>query len=453
VLGLPAEGCLQVSARAGEGVEARLQALCERVPGPGGDSEGPTRALIFDSEYEDYQGVIVYFRLFEGTLQDRDRIRMMRSGRTYTVSEFGKFTPRRTPYDQPMAAGEVGYLTASIKRLSDITIGETITLERAQAPAPLPGYREPQPMVYCDFYPTGDTQYHDLRDAVERLHLNDSSFSFEPQTNEALGFGLRCGFLGMLHMEIIQERLEREHGAQIVQTAPTPTYEIVERDGEETTTHRIHNPADLPDGSRLVEVREPIARVEMLTPAEGVGEVMKLCESRRGTFKNQEVLTPERQMLTYEIPLAEILFGFYDRMKSITRGYGTMDYRLEGFRADRLVRVDVLVNGGRIDALSFIAHRDQAEERGRALLLRLKEVIERHMFEIPLQAAVGGRVLARETIKAASKNVTAKCYGGDVTRKRKLIEKQKEGKKRMKRVGTVDIPQEAFMAVLKADDG
>ena len=452
LVGIPAEDCYQVSAKSGQGVEELLAAICEKVPDPRGDPDAATRALIVDSEYDDYQGVIVYFRLFDGALAVGDRIRMMRTGRTYPVNELGKFTPRRTPFSQEMRAGEVGYLIGSIKQLGDVHVGDTITRDTVPATEPLPGYREPQAMVFCDFYPTGNTQYHDLRDAVDRLHLNDASFTYVPQTNEALGFGLRCGFLGMLHMDIIQERLEREHGVELLQTAPTTTYEILVTDGGEEQAIRINNPSDLPDPSKIKEVREPIASVEFITPEEGLGDLMHLCESRRGRYKRQEVLAGDRQLVQYEMPLAEILFDFYDRMKSITRGYGTMDYKLEGFRADKLVKVDILVNHQRIDALSFIAHRNQADQRGRSLLQRLQQVIERHMFEIPLQAAIGGKVIARETIKAMSKNVTAKCYGGDVSRKRKLIEQQKEGKKRMKRVGTVDLPQEAFMAVMGAKD-
>ncbi len=449
VLGLAAEQCIYCSAKTGQGVEELLEAICRRLPEPKGDPAAKTQALIFDSVYDDYRGVVVYFRLFSGQLKSGDKIRMMRTGRTYTVGELGKFTPKMTPLKAPMAAGEVGYLVASIKTLDDVNIGETITLNADPADKPLPGYREPQRMVFCDFYPAGDTQFEQLRDAFDRLHLNDASFTYAPQNSEALGFGYRCGFLGMLHIEIIQERLERESGVQIVQTAPTVTYEI-----ELTGGNVIHitNPADLPDMSTVKQVREPIVSVESITPNESIGDLMKLCETRRGIYKKQQYLSETRQILVYELPLAEIIYDFYDKLKSITRGYGTMDYTLTGFRADRLVKLDILINGQRVDALSVITHRDKAEQRGRNLLVRLKKEIDRHLFEIPLQAAIGGKIIARETIKSVGKNVTAKCYGGDVTRKRKLLEKQKAGKKRMKRVGTVDIPQEAFMAVLEPEE-
>jgi len=449
VLGIPAEDAIFCSAKTGQGIGELLDAICDRLPGPKGDPEKPTQALIFDSEYDDYRGVIVYFRLLNGKLKKGDRIRTMGTGRVYTISEIGKFTPKMTQHTTPMEAGEVGYLVAAIKTLDDVNIGDTITLDASPAENPLPGYREPQPMVFCDFYPSGETQFDELRDAIERLHLNDASFTYEPTTSDALGFGFRCGFLGMLHMDIIQERLEREGDVTIVQTAPTVTYELLMSDNEVT---EIYNPADLPDVSHIKEVREPIVDVEFITPTDCIGDIMKLCEARRGQYKRQQYLSDTRQILEYALPLAEIIFDFYDVLKSITRGYGTMDYRLTGFRADNLVKLDILVNGSRVDALSIIVHRDVAEQRGRSLLKRLKEQIDRHMFEIPLQAAIGGKVIARETISAMRKNVTAKCYGGDVTRKRKLLEKQKEGKKRMKRVGTVDIPQEAFMSVLEPGD-
>ena len=445
ILGLPADDCIFTSAKTGEGLDELLAAICDRFPGPTGKSDEKTQALIFDSEYDDYRGVIVYFRLMNGQLQAGDKIRMMGTGRTFTITEVGKFTPRMTPYKQPMGAGEVGYMVANIKTLDDVRIGDTITRDVNPADKPLPGYREPQQMVFCDFYPSGDTVFEDLRDAISRLHLNDASFTFEPTSSDALGFGFRCGFLGMLHMDIIQERLEREGRITIVQTAPTVTYEVAKTGGEVT---QITNPADLPDPSQVVEVREPIIETEIITPTDAIGDLMKLCEARRGIYKSQQFLSDSRQILKYELPLAEIIYDFYDKLKSITRGYGTMDYTIIGFRPDRLVKMDILVNGSKVDALSVIVHRDKAELRGRALLVRLKDEIERHLFEIPLQAAIGGKVIARETIKSVGKNVTAKCYGGDVTRKRKLLEKQKAGKQRMKRVGTVDIPQEAFMAVL-----
>ena len=450
ILGMAAEDCLHVSAKTGLGIDELLQAIAERLPAPKGDPDAPTQALIFDSEYDDYRGVIVYFRLINGRLRPGDRIYMMGTGRTFTATEMGKFMPKMTPFKDSMAAGEVGYLVAAIRTLADVNIGDTVTLDLHRAPQALPGYREPQQMVFCDFYPSGDTQFDELRDAIERLHLNDAAFTFAPQSSEALGFGFRCGFLGMLHMDIIQERLERESKVELVQTAPTVTYEIVKTGGE---VIQITNPADLPDMSQVKEIREPIVKVEIITPTEHIGDLKKLCETRRGIYKKQQFLSETRQILDYELPLAEIIYDFYDKLKSITRGYGTMDYELIGFREDRLLKMNILVNGLPVDALSVIVHRDKAEQRGRSLLVRLKQEIDRHMFEIALQAAVGGKIIARESISAMRKNVTAKCYGGDVSRKRKLLEKQKEGKKRMKRIGTVDIPQEAFMAVLDPGDG
>ena len=449
ILGFPAEDCIYTSAKSGIGVDELLDAICDRLPAPKGDPKAKTQALIFDSEYDDYRGVVVYFRLVNGRLAAGDKVLAMGTGRTYSLTEVGKFTPKMTAYKQPMYAGEVGYFVANIKTLSDINIGDTITLDLHPADEPLPGYQEPTAMVFCDFYPSGATQFDELRDAITRLHINDASFTYQPTTSEALGFGFRCGFLGMLHMDIIQERLEREGDVSIVQTAPTVTYEVLLRDG---TVLQINNPADLPDPSNIQELREPIANVEIITPTTSIGDLMKLCESRRGNYKQQKMLSETRQILEYDLPLAEMIFDFYDKLKSITSGYGTMDYSVTGFRRDELVKMDILVNAEKVDALSVIVHRDKAEQRGRALCKRLKEQIDKHLFEIPLQAAIGGKIIARETIKSVGKNVTAKCYGGDATRKRKLLEKQKKGKERMKRVGTVDIPQEAFMAVLNSGE-
>jgi GTP-binding protein LepA len=445
VLGLSASDCVFTSAKTGQGVHELLDAICARFPEPRGKAKDKLQALIFDAKYDDYRGVIVYFRMINGMMRKGDRIRMMRSGRTWQITELGKFRPQMQPNDDAFEAGDVGYMVAAIKTLDDVHIGDTITLDAHPADAPLPGYQEPAPMVYCDFYPTGDTQFDDLRDAVARLRINDSSFTFEPTSSEALGHGFRCGFLGMLHMDIIQERLERETFVSLVQTAPTVTYEVGLRDG---TSIQITNPADLPDLSSVLEIREPIVRAEIITPTGSIGDIMKLCEQRRGIFKNQTFLSGDRQILEYHLPLAEIIFDFFDKLKSITSGYGTVDYQVMNFKVDNLVKMDILINGSKVDALSVIVHRDKAEFRGRALLKRLKDEIDRHLFEIPLQAVIGGKVIARETIKSVGKNVTAKCYGGDVSRKRKLLEKQKEGKKRMKRIGTVDIPQKAFMAVL-----
>ncbi len=448
VFGYDAESCIACSAKSGQGVDELLAAICTRLPAPGQEVDKPTRALIFDSIYDDYRGVVVFVRVFEGRLKVGDQVRMMQAERTYPVTGLAKLMPKEQKVDQ-LEAGEVGLLYASIKTLDEVNIGDTVTQEKHPADTPLEGYREPQRMVFCDFYPTGECDYDDLRKAIEKLHLNDVSFEFAPEHNEALGFGFRCGFLGLLHMEIIQERLEREHGLELVQTAPTVTYEVMQTDGKVT---QIHNPAELPDPSLVKELREPIVRLEIITPNESIGDLMKLCDSRRGKYLKQQFLSDTRQIIDYELPLAEIIYDFYDKLKSLTRGYGTMDYELQGYRAERLAKVDVLVNGKPVDALSFICHRETAEKRGRTLLVKLKKHIDRHQFEIPLQAAIGGKIVARESIKAMRKNVTAKCYGGDVSRKRKLLEKQKEGKKRMKRVGSVDIPQSAFMAVLEPEE-
>ena len=451
VLGLPAEDCIFCSAKTGQGIIELLDAICERLPPPRPPEIEQTRALIFDSHYDDYRGVIVYFRLFDGMLKVGDKVRMMSSGRRYNITELGRYTPLPTKI-QSLSHAQVGYMVAAIKTLDDVRVGDTLTLESNPASEPLPGYKEPQQMVFCDFYPatTGDGSkrgdYETLREAVERLHLNDASFTFEPTHSDALGFGFRCGFLGLLHMEIVQERLEREGGVEIVQTAPTVSYRIRMRDGKEI---EIHNPADLPDLSNVEGILEPVVRLEIICPNENIGDLMKLCDARRGTYKGQRFVSNTRQILDYELPLAEIIYDFYDKLKSITRGYGTMDYEIIGFEPDRLVKVNILINGSPVEALSLICHRDNAEYRSRIILQKLKKQIDRHQFEIPLQAAIGGKIIARESIKAVRKNVTAKCYGGDVTRKRKLLEKQKEGKKRMKSVGNVNIPQEAFMAVLE----
>ncbi len=448
VLGFPAEDCLHVSAKSGQGIDELLAALCEKLPPPSGKPDAPTRALIFDSIYDDYRGVIVYVRVVDGALVKGQKIRLMGTGREYQVTDLGKLTPRPTRVDS-IGTGEVGYIVAAIKDLHDVRVGDTVTDALKPAAEPLPGYKPIQQMVFCDFYPAGKTQYEELRDAMDRLQLNDSSFTFAPENSDALGFGFRCGFLGLLHMEIIQERLEREFQIDIVQTAPTVTYEVALTDG---STIRIDSPSELPNPTHIAEVREPYILMNLILPADSVGALMKLCEDRRGIYKKTEYIGPTRVILQYEMPLAEVIYDFYDKLKSATKGYGTMDYEFIGFRSGNLVKMDILVNGDRVDALSVIVHRDKAEARGRKLLLRLKEEIDRHLFEIPLQAAIGGKIIARETIKSVGKNVTAKCYGGDVTRKRKLLEKQKEGKKRMKRIGSVDIPQEAFMAILESEE-
>ena len=455
VLGLPAEDCIYCSAKTGEGIQELLDAICSRFPDPRPAEIEETRALIFDSHYDDYRGVIIYVRNFDGSLNTGDKIQMMSSGRTWNITELGRYTPQ--PVKVPkLDHAEVGYLVASIKTLEDVRIGDTITLESAPAAEPLPGYEEPKQMVFCDFYPaTSDAgsgkkgEFESLREAIEKLRLNDASFTFDVQHSEALGFGFRCGFLGLLHMEIVQERLEREGGVEIIQTAPTVTYRVATTAGE---TIEIHNPADLPDPSQIVNILEPIVKIEVICPEESIGELMRMCDGRRGEFKGQVFISDNRQMLTWEIPLAEIIYDFYDKLKSITRGYGTMDYEIVRFQADRLSKVSILVNGEPVEALSLICHKSLAEHRSRSILKKLRKQIDRHQFEIALQAAIGGKIIARESIKAVRKNVTAKCYGGDISRKRKLLEKQKAGKKRMKTVGSVNIPQEAFLAILDQNE-
>jgi GTP-binding protein LepA len=448
VLGFPAEDAILVSAKTGQGIDELISKLCEKLPKPKGNPAAPTRALIFDSIYDDYRGVIVYVRVVDGELVKGQKIKLMGTDKLYQITDLGKLMPQPKQVDR-IGNSEVGFLVAAIKDLHDVRIGDTVTDAAVPATEALPGYKPIQQMVYCDFYPGGSTQYDELRDAMDRLQLNDSSFSFAPESSDALGFGFRCGFLGLLHMEIIQERLEREFHIEIVQTAPTVTYEIKMTDG---TVRRIDAPSKLPNPTQVEEIREPYILMNLILPSDSVGALMKLCEDRRGIYKKTEYIGATRVILVYEVPLAEVIYDFYDRLKSATRGYGTMDYDLIGFRVGDLVKLDILVNGDRVDALSVIVHAEHAEQRGRRLLVRLKKEIAKHLFEIPLQAAIGGKIVARETIKSVGKNVTAKCYGGDVSRKRKLLEKQKEGKKRMKRVGSVDIPQEAFMAILESED-
>jgi GTP-binding protein LepA len=517
-LGFKAEDCILVSAKTGQGLPELLAAICEKFPAPRNPVIPQTRALIFDAVYDDYRGVIVYCRVFDGELKVGDKIRMMGVGTTFQISEIGKMNPK--PYKLPggkVGPGETCYVVAAIRSLKDVRIGDTVTLDMHPAAEALPGYQPPRQMVFCDFYPAtseegGGSDFEELRDAVEKLSLNDSSFTFMPVHSEALGFGFRCGFLGLLHMDIIQERLEREGGVEIVQTAPTVSYHVLVRgldtvtgangqalrpvdleilnnnatiEGSPVTTAElyanknlsptqlavklgerqaalkkkfaipdnsqlleVHNPADLPDMGHILEIREPICRVDIMIPAEYVGDVMKLCMDRRGIYKNQSFVSTSRVMVSFEVPLAEIIYDFFDKMKGMTSGYGTMDYEVLEYRSDNLVKLDILINGDPVEALAIIVHRDRAQQRGRVLCAKLREQIPRHQFEIPVQAAIGGKVIARETIKSFRKNVLAKCYGGDVSRKRKLLEKQKEGKKRMKSIGSVTIPQEAFMAVL-----
>ena len=448
VLGISADNVQFVSAKSGLGVPDLIKAIVQHLPPPKGDANAPLQALIFDSEYNDYRGVICYVRMMNGTLRKGQKILLMGRQRTYLATELGKFRPHMTPCEE-LAAGETGYLVGSIKSLHDVTVGDTVTDFVHPAPAPLPGYQPPQHMVFCDFYPSSGETFDALREALEKLSLNDASFSFTPQHSDALGPGYRCGFLGLLHMDIVQERLERECGVSVVQTAPSVTYEVVLHDG---TIKRVESAGDLPDMGTIEELREPIIEVQVITPADSIGNIMQLAEQRRGEYKKTEYISTQRVMLTYEFPFNEILYDFYDKLKSVTRGYGTMDYHVIGYRASDLVKLDILVNGIAVDALSLICHRTKAEARGRRFLIKLRREIARHQFEIALQAAIGSKVIARETIKPFRKNVTAKCYGGDVTRKRKLLEKQKEGKKRMKTIGRVDIPQKAFMTVLEPED-
>jgi GTP-binding protein LepA len=439
---------LKGSAKANLGITELLDAVIDRVPPPKGDPEGVLQAMVFDSHYDDYRGAITYVRVMNGRVTKGQKVRFLSSGSTHEVVDLGQFVPGPRPCDS-LQAGQVGYLICNIKSLSMVHIGDTISIPGDKAAPMLPGYKEPKRMVYCGLYPSDGQDFSELREALEKLSLNDPSFEFEPESSEALGFGFRCGFLGLLHMEVIQQRLEGESDVDLVQTAPNVTYEIVTRDGK---TLQIHKPQDVPDSGQIEEFRQPIVRVSLIQPVEYIGPVMKLCQDRRGTLVRQEYLSPTRTMLVYDVPLAEVIYDLHDKLKSATRGYGTMDYELVGYETADLVRMDILVNNNRVDALAVICHRADAERRGRAVCKRLKEEIERHMFEIAIQAAIGSRVLARETKPAMRKNVTAKCYGGDITRKRKLWAKQREGKKRMKSIGQVDIPQKAFLAVLETGD-
>ena len=439
---------IRCSAKSGEGIDELLEAIVTFVPPPEAPRETPLRALIFDSHYDEYRGVIVYVCVKEGRLTKNDDILLMSTGRWYSVDEVGVFKPGMKPVDA-LEAGEVGYFYASIKTIHDVKIGDTVTTRVGGTEESLPGFMNPNPMVFCGTYPTDSGDYENLRTALEKLWLNDPSFTFTPESSDALGFGFRCGFLGLLHMEIVQERLERESGIEVVQTAPTVTYEILHKSGE--VTH-IDSPSQLPDVMLIDEVREPIVEANIIIPVEYIGAVMKLMDEKRGEWRKTDYLSQTRVQMTYMVPLAEIIADFYDKLKSNTRGYGTLDYQFSEYRADQLVKLNILVNGESVDALSIIVHKDVAERRGRVLLKKLKNVIPRHMFQVPLQASIGGKIVARETIKALMKNVTAKCYGGDISRKRKLLEKQKEGKKRLKQIGSVAIPQDAFMAVLRLDD-
>ncbi len=443
-LAIDSSEVLKGSAKAGLGIAELLDAVIDRVPPPKGDPEGVLQAMVFDSHYDDYRGAITYVRVMNGTVKKGQKVRFLRTGNVHEVIDVGQFVPGPRPCES-LTAGQVGYIICNIKSLALVHIGDTVSVPGDNAAPALPGYKEPKRMVYCGLFPSDGQDFTELRDALEKLSINDPSFEFEPETSDALGFGFRCGFLGLLHMEIIQQRLEGESDVDLVQTAPNVTYEILTTGGR---TLPIHKPQDVPDSGQIEEFRQPIVRVNLIQPTEYIGPVMKLCQDRRGVLVRQEYLSPTRAMLVYDIPLAEVIYDLHDKLESATRGYGTMDYDLVGYEAADLVRMDIVVNNNRVDALSVICHRHDAERRGRAVCRRLKEEIERHMFEVAIQAAIGGRILARETKPAMRKNVTAKCYGGDITRKRKLWAKQREGKKRMKSIGQVDIPQKAFLAVL-----
>jgi GTP-binding protein LepA len=441
------ERALRVSAKTGEGVEAVLDAIIERIPAPVGDPNAPSRALIFDSSYDQYRGVVAFVRVIDGEFQAREEVRAMAQGTRFETEEVGFFSPTMKAADS-LGVGEVGYIVTGLKDVAKLRVGDTLTSQARPAEEPLPGYKDVKPMVFAALFPTDSDEYPQLRDALERLKLNDGSLSYEPETSQALGFGFRCGFLGLLHMEIVRERLEREFDLDLLVTAPTVAYLVETPTGERV---EVHNPADMPEDRERVE--EPYVRASIVVPKDGVGQVMELCNERRGRFDHMEYPSTERVLLIYELPLAEIVFDFYDQLKSRTKGYASFDYDLAGFREGQLVRLDVLVGGEPVDALSLVLHRDEAYARGRALVDRLREEIPRQMFDVPVQAAIGSRIIARETIKAKRKDVLAKCYGGDITRKRKLLERQKAGKRRMKQVGAVEVPQEAFLAVLNLDDG
>lgn len=448
VIGIDASGAILASAKQGLGIDEILEAIVHRVPPPKVDPHAALRCLVFDSWFDQYRGVVVLVHIVDGRLAPRMKVRLMASGGTYEVEQLGVFTPKPLPVEE-LGAGEVGFVIAGIKKVSDVAIGDTLTDAKTPAPEPLPGFKEIKPMVFAGLYPVDADQYAELREALEKLRLNDSSFFYEPETSTALGFGFRCGFLGLLHMEIVEERLEREFNLELLITAPSVRYRVMRTDGE---IIEIDSPARLPEPGAIDSIEEPVITATILAGDEFVGPILKLCQDKRGIQKGIHYITPTRVMIEYELPLNEILLDFYDRLKSASRGYASLDYVVSGYWVSPLVKLDVLVNGDPVDALSLIVHRDTAYERGKALVSKMRQLIPRQMFEVAIQAAIGSRVIARETVKPLRKNVIAKCYGGDISRKRKLLEKQKEGKKRMKRVGTVDIPQEAFLAVLRVDD-
>ena len=449
VIGIPALDAPRISAKIGTNIEAVLEEIVTKIPSPQGDDNAPLQALIFDSYYDSYKGVIVYVRVKEGKLTKDMKIRMMATGAEFDVVEIGYMGATSLIPAQELCAGEVGYITASIKNINDTRVGDTVTNAECPAAAPLPGYRKVNPMVFSGIYPLDGARYADLRDALEKLRLNDAAFTFEPETSVALGFGFRCGFLGLLHMEIIQERLEREYNFDIITTAPSVVYKLKLTDGSEVM---IDNPTNYPDAALIATAEEPMVKANILTPVEFVGNIMELCQDRRGVFKDMKYLEETRVEMHYDLPLNEIVYDFFDALKSRTRGYASFDYEMKGYAPSKLVKLDILLNGDIVDALSFIVHADKAYPRARRIAEKLKENIPRQLFEVPIQAAVGGKIIARETVKAMRKDVLAKCYGGDITRKKKLLEKQKEGKKKMRQLGTVQIPTEAFLAVLKLDE-
>jgi GTP-binding protein LepA len=448
LIGEDPAGVLRLSAKTGQGVTDVLEALVARVPPPEGDPDAPPRALIFDSEFDQYRGVVAYIRVVDGRFEKGQGVRAMQAGTEADIDDIGFFTPRMTPADS-LGAGEVGYLITGIKDVTRLRVGDTLTAHSRAAAEPLPGYRDVKPMVFCGLFPTDSDDFPELRDALEKLSLNDAALSYEPETSDALGFGFRCGFLGLLHMDIVRERLEREYDLELLTTMPSVEFEVTLTDGEEVA---VHNPTDFPDPARIAEVREPYIRASILSPKGYVGQIMELCQERRGEHAGMHWLTPERVQITYDLPLAEIVLDFFDQLKSRTRGYASLDYDVLGMRASDLVKLDILLAGDPVDALSMVVHRDKAYAVGRALAEKLRARIPRQQYDVPIQAAIGSHVIARETIKAYRKDVIAKCYGGDITRKRKLLEKQKAGKRRMKQVGRIEVPQEAFLAVLELGD-
>jgi len=445
---LDASDAVLASAKAGIGIEDILEQAVAKIPAPQGDPDAPLQALIFDSLFDPYRGVVAYIRVVNGTVKVGDKIRMMATGKEFEVNEVGVFTPKALMLDE-LTVGDVGFLTAAIKNVGDTRVGDTITSAKNGATEPLPGYRKLNPMVYCGLYPIDSAKFNDLRDALEKLELNDSALQYEPETSQALGFGFRCGFLGLLHMEIIQERIEREFNIDLITTAPSVIYQVHLTNGD---SFNVDNPSNFPDPQTIDRVEEPYVKATIMVPNEYVGAVMELCQDKRGNFIDMQYLDDIRVSIVYEIPLAEIVYDFFDQLKSNTKGYASFDYELIGYKPSALSKMDILLNGEKVDALSFIVHRDSAYDRGKIIVEKLKELIPRQQFEVPIQAAVGQKIIARSTIKSMGKNVLAKCYGGDISRKRKLLDKQKEGKKRMKQVGSVEVPQEAFMAVLKMDD-